>query len=58
MHIAVAMEINQLLLPALKALQTSFEKKTNEFSKIIKIGRYFVFYFFVITNISKNVTIK
>ncbi|XP_077292915.1 fumarate hydratase, mitochondrial-like isoform X2 [Arctopsyche grandis] len=39
MHIAVAMEINQLLLPALKSLQASMQKKTDEFSKIIKIGR-------------------
>lgn len=39
MHIAVAVEINNLLLPALKALGESLDKKACEFKDIIKIGR-------------------
>jgi len=39
MHIATAMEINRILLPSLKMLHDSLEKKSCEFQKIIKIGR-------------------
>lgn len=39
MHIAVAMEINNLLLPSLKHLHDELDKKAKEFSGIIKIGR-------------------
>lgn len=39
MHIAVAMEINNLLLPSLKLLHCELDKKAKEFSGIIKIGR-------------------
>lgn len=39
MHIAVAMEINNLLLPSLKHLHNELDKKAKQFSGIIKIGR-------------------
>lgn len=39
MHIAVAMELNNLLLPALKHLHKELDKKAKSFSGIIKIGR-------------------
>lgn len=39
MHIAVALEIDQTLIPNLKLLRDSLENKSNEFSDIIKIGR-------------------
>jgi len=39
MHIAAAIAIRDQLLPALKSLQTALDKKTRQFSKIIKIGR-------------------
>lgn len=39
MHIAVAVEINQRLLPALHALYDALNQKSQEFSSIIKIGR-------------------
>ncbi|XP_066138579.1 fumarate hydratase, mitochondrial-like isoform X1 [Euwallacea fornicatus] len=39
MHIAVAMEIEHTLMPGLKMLTASLNKKANEFSEIIKIGR-------------------
>ncbi|KAL8837849.1 MAG: hypothetical protein Q9170_002367 [Blastenia crenularia] len=39
MHIAAVLEITELLLPALKSLHSAFEQKSNQFSKIIKIGR-------------------
>lgn len=39
MHIAVAMELNNQLLPALKHLHKELDKKAKEFSGIIKIGR-------------------
>lgn len=39
MHIAVALEINNLLLPSLKHLHNELDKKAKEFSGIIKIGR-------------------
>jgi fumarate hydratase class II len=39
MHIASAMQITRHLLPALKKMQSTLEKKTKEFGKIVKIGR-------------------
>ncbi|EEB13244.1 fumarate hydratase, putative [Pediculus humanus corporis] len=39
MHIAVAMEINSLLLPNLKLLRDAMDCKAKEFADIIKIGR-------------------
>jgi fumarate hydratase, class II len=39
MHIAVAMETVNKLLPNLKILEKEIKKKTKEFDKIIKIGR-------------------
>ncbi len=39
MHIAAAMEITRHLLPALTKLHKALDKKTKEFSKIVKIGR-------------------
>jgi fumarate hydratase, class II len=39
MHIAAALEIERHLKPAFKHLQAALEKKTKEFSKIVKIGR-------------------
>ncbi|XP_066248333.1 fumarate hydratase, mitochondrial-like [Euwallacea similis] len=39
MHIAVAMEIEHTLMPGLKMLTASLNKKANEFCDIIKIGR-------------------
>jgi len=39
MHIAVAIEINKALLPALEGLHRALKAKSEEFSKIIKIGR-------------------
>ncbi|MEN3931342.1 class II fumarate hydratase [Microvirga sp. W0021] len=39
MHIAVAREISEQLIPALKHLHKSLDKKAKEFAKIIKIGR-------------------
>lgn len=39
MHIAVALEINNLLLPSLKHLHNEINNKAKEFSSIIKIGR-------------------
>lgn len=39
MHIAAAIQISEKLLPALKKLQETFEKKEKEFSGIVKIGR-------------------
>jgi len=39
MHIAVAVEIHNLLLPALKKLHDALDAKANEFKNIIKIGR-------------------
>ena len=38
-HIAIAMDFNKFLLPALKSLESSLCKKTKEFESIIKIGR-------------------
>ena len=39
MHIATAMMTHSILLPGLKKLHTALEKKSDEFKKIIKIGR-------------------
>lgn len=39
MHIAAVLEVQQQLLPKLKGLIESFEKKQEEFKSIIKIGR-------------------
>uniref|UniRef100_A0A0K0F078 fumarate hydratase n=1 Tax=Strongyloides venezuelensis TaxID=75913 RepID=A0A0K0F078_STRVS len=39
MHIAVALEINNRLLPSLETLKQSLDAKAKEFEKIIKIGR-------------------
>ncbi|KAL4237801.1 hypothetical protein ACF0H5_002513 [Mactra antiquata] len=39
MHIAVAMEINERLLPGLQLLHDALKQKSEEFSEIVKIGR-------------------
>lgn len=39
MHVAVAIEINRRLLPALKTLQKALQAKADEFTSVIKIGR-------------------
>jgi fumarate hydratase, class II len=39
MHVAVAIEVNKRLLPALEHLLNALEAKRQEFDKIIKIGR-------------------
>ncbi len=39
MHIAAAEETQQRLLPAVRSLQASFERKAREFHDLIKIGR-------------------
>jgi fumarate hydratase, class II len=39
MHIALATEINKRLIPALTSLADTFEKKANENSHVVKIGR-------------------
>ncbi len=39
MHIAVAEELNNLLMPALKHLRQALDKKAKDFAKIVKIGR-------------------
>ncbi len=39
MHISVAIETLNKLLPNLKLLESSLKKKSNEFKKIVKIGR-------------------
>ncbi|HSO42261.1 MAG TPA: class II fumarate hydratase, partial [Rhodospirillales bacterium] len=39
MHIAAATELNNRLLPALRALHTALDDKAEEFKDIIKIGR-------------------
>lgn len=39
MHIAAVLEFNETLLPALESLHAAFVKKTEQFDKIIKIGR-------------------
>lgn len=39
MHVAVALEVNNRLLPALKLLRDALDAKAKEFAPIIKIGR-------------------
>ena len=39
MHIAVAMEIHERLLPGLNVLQGALNMKEQEFADIVKIGR-------------------
>lgn len=39
MHIAVAMELRDRLMPGLVALRDTLQAKSKEFEKIIKIGR-------------------
>lgn len=39
MHIAVALEINRVLLPGLEKLHAALEEKANAWKDIIKIGR-------------------
>ncbi|BFZ55197.1 fumarase fum1 [Savitreella phatthalungensis] len=39
MHIAAVVEINNTLIPAIKELRDAMQKKSDEFSHIIKIGR-------------------
>ena len=39
MHIATAMMTHSILIPGLKKLHNALEKKSNQFKKIIKIGR-------------------
>jgi fumarate hydratase class II len=39
MHISVAMEIHNTLLPGMQMLHASLSKKSKEFERIIKIGR-------------------
>ncbi len=39
MHIATALEVNKSLIPALEKIEAELQKKTDEFQKIIKIGR-------------------
>ena len=39
MHIAVAVEIHQILLPSLKTLRDAIDEKAQEYKDIIKIGR-------------------
>lgn len=39
MHIAAVLELEQTLLPSLKSLRDSLQKKVEKFEKIIKIGR-------------------
>jgi fumarate hydratase class II len=39
MHVAVAVELHNTLLPGLKALHDALDAKSKEFNDIIKIGR-------------------
>ena len=39
MHIAIALKAKKKLLPSLKLLEIELKKKTNEFKKIVKLGR-------------------
>ena len=39
MHIAIAMETREKLLPCLVLLNKELKKKVKEFNKIVKIGR-------------------
>ncbi|MDO4435691.1 MAG: class II fumarate hydratase [Cardiobacteriaceae bacterium] len=38
-HVSSAVEINRLLIPAIKALRDTFAKKADEYQSIVKIGR-------------------
>lgn len=42
MHIAVAMEIRDRLMPGLVALRDTLEGKSKEFAHIVKIGRLLI----------------
>ena len=39
MHIAVALEVNKVLLPGLAQLHAALKQKSNDWKDIIKIGR-------------------
>ncbi|GIL73709.1 hypothetical protein Vretifemale_3843, partial [Volvox reticuliferus] len=39
MHVAVALQVHHRLLPALLGLQGALEAKSNEFGRIVKVGR-------------------
>ena len=39
MYIAVAKQVNEVLIPGLEQLRNSLDYKRNEFESIIKIGR-------------------
>jgi fumarate hydratase class II len=39
MHVAAVMQIKERLLPAVKTLRATFEKKSAEFKDIVKVGR-------------------
>ena len=39
MHIATVLEVNERLLPKLKALRVALAEKRDEFADIVKIGR-------------------
>ena len=39
MHIAIALKAKEKLLPSLKLLEKELKKKSNEFKKIVKVGR-------------------
>ena len=39
MHIAIALKAKEKLLPSLKILERELAKKTNDFKKIVKVGR-------------------
>ncbi|MFO0724333.1 MAG: class II fumarate hydratase [Myxococcota bacterium] len=39
MHVAIALEVTEKLLPELKALRGVFERQAQDFSSIVKIGR-------------------
>jgi fumarate hydratase class II len=39
MHISIAVEIHETLLPGLEMLRNSLQKKSDEFARIVKIGR-------------------
>ena len=39
MHISIAMKTKEILLPSLKLLNNELKKKSNQFKKIVKLGR-------------------
>ena len=39
MHIAIALKSKEKLLPSLKILEKELKRKSNEFNKIVKVGR-------------------